>query len=251
MLRLCLIIAVVAAIGTLALSQLKVAEKIKGLDSELTDTKQRLTTSQTSEATAKKNARAEKEAADKASKELEGTKAELETAGARAEQQQKRADDLEVNLNKTTKERNESQAELAEFKAFGKTPQEIRGVLAENKKLVAERGEVDGKILEQGRKIVELRKRVLMYEPELAEIRPPTNLKGRVIAVDPKYEFVVLDVGEKQGLPERAELLVNRSGKLVAKLRVLSVDENRAIANVLPDWKQAEIMEGDTVVAGL
>jgi hypothetical protein len=251
MLRICLIIAIVAGLGTLALSQLKVKDKIDTLSSSLDETQKQLTTSRDTEQKAKKTAREMTAAAEKANKELEGTKAELETTSAKAEQQQKRADDLEVNLNKTTKEKNESQAKLAEYEAFGKTPLEIRGVLAENKKLVSERGEVDKKIQVQSRDIVALKKRLLIYEPEEAQIRAPANLKGKVIAVDPKYEFVVLDVGEKQGLPERAELLVNRSGKLVAKVRVLSVDENRAIANVLPDWKQAEIMEGDTVVAGL
>jgi hypothetical protein len=250
MLRLCLIIAIVAGLGTLLLSQVKVAEKIKGLNTDLTAANQEIGTLKQSENTAKRESKQAKEAASKANQELESTKAELETASAKAEQQLKRADDLEVNLNTTTKAKNEAQAELAEYKAFGKTPQEIRGVLAENKKLVEERGGLDKRILEQGRSIVDLTNRLAVYEG-VAVVRPPANIKGRVVAVDPKYEFVVLDVGEKQGLPARSELLVNRSGKLVAKIRVLSVDENRSIANVLPGWKQAEIMEGDTVVAGL
>lgn len=251
MLRICLIIAIVAGLGTLAISHVKVADKITTLNATLDDTQKQLTTSRETERKAKKTAQEMTAAAEKANKELEGTKAELETASAKAEQQQKRADDLEVNLNKTMKEKNDAQVKLAEFEAFSMTPLQIRAALAENKKLVSERSEVDKKIQLQGREIVALTKQLSIFVGDSAPPQVPTGLKGKVVAVDPKYEFVVLDVGEKQGLPERAELLVNRSGKLVAKVRVLSVDENRAIANVLPDWKQADIMEGDTVVAGL
>ena len=42
---------------------------------------------------------------------------------------------------------------------------------------------------------------------------------------------------------------MNRNGKLVAKLRVLSVQKDRAIANVIPGWKLGEVMEGDRVIA--
>ena len=52
----------------------------------------------------------------------------------------------------------------------------------------------------------------------------------------------------KQGVVERGELLVNRDGKLVAKLRVTGVEPKRCIANVLPEWKQADVMEGDAVL---
>jgi hypothetical protein len=34
----------------------------------------------------------------------------------------------------------------------------------------------------------------------------------------------------------------------VAKVRVTKVEPNRSIANIMPDWKQAEVMEGDQVV---
>ena len=54
-----------------------------------------------------------------------------------------------------------------------------------------------------------------------------------------------------QGVLPRGEMLVNRSGKLVAKIRILTADPHRSVANVLPDWKQGEIMEGDVVLVGL
>ena len=65
----------------------------------------------------------------------------------------------------------------------------------------------------------------------------PAGLKGKVLVADPKWNFVVLNVGEDQGVLERGELLVNRNGKLVAKVVVRSVQKDRCIANVLPGWE--------------
>jgi len=79
----------------------------------------------------------------------------------------------------------------------------------------------------------------------------PPNLKGKVIVADPKWEFVVLDIGEDDGLLEQGELLVNRNGRLVAKVRVQSVQKGRAIANLVNGWKLGDVAEGDLVIPAL
>jgi hypothetical protein len=35
---------------------------------------------------------------------------------------------------------------------------------------------------------------------------------------------------------------------LIAKVKITRVEPNRAIANVMPEWKQEDIVEGDQVV---
>jgi cell shape-determining protein MreC len=72
-----------------------------------------------------------------------------------------------------------------------------------------------------------------------------------VIAVDPKYDFVVLDIGGNQGILENAKLIINRDGKFIGKVRVTSVEPNRSVANVMPEWKQDDIMEGDVAISQL
>ena len=59
---------------------------------------------------------------------------------------------------------------------------------------------------------------------------------------------MVLDIGEDKGVVPRGELMVNRNGKLIAKVRVSSVDKSRSIANIMPGWNQGEVMEGDRVI---
>ena len=74
------------------------------------------------------------------------------------------------------------------------------------------------------------------------------SCKGKVLITDPKWNFVVLDVGEDKGMKGGGELLVNRNGKLVGKVVVRTVQKDRSIANVLPGWELGEVMEGDQVI---
>ena len=76
----------------------------------------------------------------------------------------------------------------------------------------------------------------------------PAGLNGRVVVVDPKYDFVVLNIGEKQGVVENGVLMVSRDSKLVAKVRITSVSPDRSIGNIMPGWKLGDVMEGDLVV---
>jgi hypothetical protein len=73
------------------------------------------------------------------------------------------------------------------------------------------------------------------------------NLKGKIIAVDPKWDFVVLNIGEDQGVLEDGEMLVSRDGKLVAKVIVRSIQKGHSIANVVPGWRLGDMVEGDEV----
>ena len=68
--------------------------------------------------------------------------------------------------------------------------------------------------------------------------------------VDPKWDFVVLDIGDDQGVSADGELLVSREGKLVAKVIVRSLEKDRCIANIIPGWKLGEMIEGDEVTPG-
>jgi hypothetical protein len=76
----------------------------------------------------------------------------------------------------------------------------------------------------------------------------PTGLKGRVLAVDPKFDFVVLDIGDDQGVKERGEMMVSRQGKLIGKIRISSVQKDRSVASIIPAWKRGDVREGDQVI---
>ena len=78
-------------------------------------------------------------------------------------------------------------------------------------------------------------------------ITEPAALRGKILVVDPRWDFVVLNVGDDQGLKDHGELLVSRDGKLVAKIIVRSIQKDRSIAYIMPGWKLGEVIEGDEV----
>jgi DNA repair exonuclease SbcCD ATPase subunit len=248
LIRICLIVAIIAGLVVGGLNFVKVKEKITTLQANLdTETK------------------AHKEFLDKynisqkdltkTTAELKQTKAELEATAAAKEKadaevaaQTKRADKLTEDLNKTRQERDTAQQDLAAYKATGVTPQQILGFNAELKKLQDNLSvaDIENKVLMK--KVKKLDTELLGYRDPNFFVSLPASLKGKVLVADPKWNFVVLDVGEDQGVLERGELLVNRNGRLVAKVVVRSVQKDRSIANVMPGWELGGVMEGDLVI---
>jgi hypothetical protein len=76
----------------------------------------------------------------------------------------------------------------------------------------------------------------------------PSNLVGKVLQIDPKWQFLVLDVGADQGALNRGQMLVHRGGRLVAKVKITHVEKHQCIADILPGWKLTEVHEGDQVI---
>ena len=249
LMRISLIVAIIAGLAVGTLNFVKVKEKITQLQSDLdretkahkefegkyTSTKRELDKTKTELAQTKATLEATTAAKDKAESDLAA--------------QTKRADKLTEDLNKTRQERDAAQADLAAYKATGVTPQQILGMNKEFKavqdNLVV--ANTENKLLAQ--KIKKLESRACCVSGfRTYFVILPANLKGKVLVTDPKWNFVVLNMGEDQGVLDRGELLVNRDGKLVAKVIVRSVQKDRSIANVMPGWELGEVMEGDQVI---
>jgi hypothetical protein len=187
------------------------------------------------------------DALKQATQEMADAKSEREKAVATAAMQIKRADELSDKLTKTTQERDQAQTELAAYKATGITPDQV-GKLSRALKESQEAVEIvnEEKLVLQ-RALTRLQARLAKYEGPDPTIRLRADLRGKILVVDPKWDFVVLNIGQDQGVLENGELLVSREGKLVAKIVVRSVEKNRCIANVVPGWKLGEVIEGDEV----
>ncbi len=250
MLRVFLIVAVAAGLAAAVVGYTRVGGKISELNTELTATKTQRDTLLASETRLKRDLRTANESLASTTAELADTKSDLEVTQTRAAQQEVRANQLEQERNTYLKERNDAQTELAVWRAFNRTPDEIRALIAENRRLVDENVALMEENRVLARKVDSLENRIAIYEGRQQRVVLRRDLRGEVIAVDPKFDFVVLNIGESDGVLERGEMLVNRGGRLVAKVRVLSVEPRTSVANVLPDWRQVEIMEGDAVMVG-
>lgn len=248
LLRISLIVAILAGLAVGGLNFVTVKEKITTLQANLkteTEAHQKFQKLYTDTDKELKKTTAELK---QTKTTLEATTAAKDKAEADLAVQTKKADKLTADLAKTTQERDTAQQDLAAYKVTGRTPQQILNMDKEYKavqdNLAA--AETENKVLLRKNNKLEIE--LAVYRDPNFFVPLPASLKGKVLVADPKWNFVVLNVGEDQGVLERGELLVNRNGKLVAKVVVRSVQKDRCIANVLPGWELGEVMEGDQVI---
>ena len=76
------------------------------------------------------------------------------------------------------------------------------------------------------------------------------GVRGTVLAVNQAYNFVVLNLGGRQGLESNAEMLVLRSGTVIGKIRVSSVEPATAIGDIITNSlaRGVQVQPGDTVI---
>ena len=247
LLRISLIVAILAGLGAGVVSYLEVSDKIPVLTKQRDDEH----TAKVSEITAHTKTKTELKKTQgeltQTQTELAETKTDRDKQIARADAQNKRADVLADKLTKTTAERDEAQNDLASYKATGLTPDQVVKLNKNLKDAHLEIEAVNGEKVVLLRTITKLTNTLARYIGETTYVKLRADLQGKVLVVDPKWDFVVLDIGEDQGVIEQGELLVSRSGKLVAKIVVRSVQKDRCIANLIPGWKLGEMIEGDFV----
>jgi archaellum component FlaG (FlaF/FlaG flagellin family) len=247
--RIALIAAVVLGLLTAAANFVKVRDRITTLTQERDSEKSQKETAQSDLARTRRDL-------DKTKTDLAQTKQTLETATterdnavAENEAQKKIAASLADQLKKTKQDLGDAQAKLAAWDASGVQPEQINGLLAQLKQVQNERLDLSNHLTHLTYQYNKATNELARYI--FGEVIPPEppDLVGKVLVVDPKYDFVVLNVGQDQQVVEYGQLLVSRDGKLVAKVRVRSVDKDRSIANIMPGWQLADIFEGDTVTA--
>jgi len=77
-----------------------------------------------------------------------------------------------------------------------------------------------------------------------------TGVRGTVLAVNQAYNFVVLNLGARQGLEANSEMLVLREGTLIGKIRISSVEPATAIGDIISSSlaRGVQVQPGDTVI---
>jgi myosin heavy subunit len=76
------------------------------------------------------------------------------------------------------------------------------------------------------------------------------SVRGTVLAVNQAYNFVVLNLGNRQGLEPNAEMLVLRETTIIGKIRISSVEPATAIGDILGNSlaRGVQVQPGDTVI---
>ncbi len=247
--RIFTVLAIVAGVAIIVVTQLKLREHVQGIIDQR-------------EQNAKDRDK-EKARANKAERTLHTTSNELVSATAaflstsnELETTKGTLAQTKTELEKTATERQKAldsekaaRQELAQWNALGVRPEQVKvlqqdfakatnaiAALSEEKKVI-------------NRELTRVKNKLdSILSPDDRIVPLPIGLKGTVLVVDPKWDFVVLDIGEKQGVLEDGIMLVHRDSKLVGKVKISKVMMERSIANILPGWKLDEIREGDKVL---
>jgi hypothetical protein len=76
------------------------------------------------------------------------------------------------------------------------------------------------------------------------------GLRGTVLAVNQAYNFVVLNLGGRQGVETNSEMLVLRNGTLIGKIRLSSVEPATAIGDIISSTltRGVQVQTGDNVI---
>jgi septal ring factor EnvC (AmiA/AmiB activator) len=247
LIRISLIVAIVAALAASALNFVVVKDKITTLIGDRDSQRSQKEQAQSELASTKKELAKTKDDLAQTQQELADTQAARDKAVADAATQSKRADDLSDKLAKTTQERDDARNNLAAYTATGLTSDQVTKLNATLKNAQTEIEAISEEKMVLQHAVLTLKTRLAKYEGPDTDIKLRADLKGKILVVDPKWDFVVLNIGEDQGVLEDGELLVSRDGKLVAKVVVRSVEKDRCIANIVPGWQLGEVIEGDEV----
>jgi exonuclease VII large subunit len=244
--RILLIVAIIAALAAGALSFTQVRGKITMLMQQRDDYHTQLTQTQATLDKTTKDLTKTKADLTQTQQDLATAKKERDTAEANEAAQKKRADDLTDKLAKTTQERDTAQANLAAYTVNG-TAKEFADLSRALKNAQNTIEAINEEKLVMSHTIDRLKSQLAELIGTNPVVTLPATLRGRILVVDPKWDFVVLSIGDDQGVKENGELLVSRDGKLVAKVIVRSIQKDRCIANLMPGWKLGQVIEGDEV----
>ena len=188
--------------------------------------------------------------------EKEQVTEQLETVKNEAEQSKSQISDLTAQVSAKETKISELTAQLEEEKqkidslASGQSASPTSAPSAEDQ----------AKMQEQETLIAKLQGDLDSSRTQLEELRRDKanraaglmrkGLEGRVLAVNQAWNFVVLNLGDRNGVVGNAEMLVKRGNQLVGKVRVTSVEPSTSIADIVSSSvpRGISIQPGDNVI---
>jgi septal ring factor EnvC (AmiA/AmiB activator) len=247
LLRLCLVLAILAGIGVIVVSQAVLKPQIQVIIDKRDTHEKNWKTAVTVTNKLNRELKDTQVKLKSTEENLDTTKTALASTTKQLEEETKRSNDRSMAIEKLKSELKGMSDKLAAWEALGYTVDQIAGVIKQLKEFKSN----NEALLDENKLF---KARIDRLEREIADLRGsgedpvmPASARGRVLVVDPKWDFLVLDVGSKLGLKDKGVLLVSRNGALIAKVRVMNVQPDRSIANIMPGWKLKDVMEGDQV----
>jgi len=252
----CIILSLGAAVlGFLNRGKLVAAtDDLENASSQLTSTRQELQATKTELEEKKQQITSLGSEKDTLTAELgearnEATKAKEEIVAA-----QERATNAEGEIAQLKQDSEAKDIRIAELEqevsAGGSTPEQPGADLTELQARVGELETINQSLQDQNTgltaQVAELRRKE--GDRQRGLMRP--GVSGTILAVNQSWNFVVLSLGDRQGVVPNAEMLVQRDGQFLGRIRVTSVEPSTSIADILVRTvpRGFTIMPGDRVV---
>ncbi len=248
LLRISLIVAILAGIGTIVVTHLKTREHVQNIISEREKNAKdrdvataRYKKAENNLASTSNLLNQTKATLAKTEEDLNGTKQQLATA-------QESLKKTTTELTRVSEDRKSLQAEMSKWEQLKVKPEQVQGMIAEVKMKTEAIAALEDEKKILNRRVAELDNEIKQLVGENYEVPLPAGTRGSVVAVDPKWNFVILDIGAEQQILKGGVLMVHRNSQLVGKVRINEVMEKRSIASMLPGWNLGDIEEGDQVL---
>lgn len=191
-------------------------------------------------------------------KELAGTQDLLSEATAAQETLSRAVEDRQKEIDRLSKDLTQSRSEretlASQLKDLTSERDEMQGKLADLEKA---KGELESKVTELSQQpTVELEKVVVGSSQggggtaaSPASVGATAVTDGQVVVVNREYDFIVMNLGKKQGLSVGQEFQVVRGTEVLGKVKVEKIYDELSAAAILPESRKDSIREGDTVKA--
>ena len=167
---------------------------------------------------------------DKLSKDLESAKTDLESTNSKL---------------KVTSEQLQSFQDGLKGRKPDELFQEINDLSEKVKVAEGERSLLNAAKEKSEAELKKMREQMEMTKPGGTK---SMSLSGRILAVNPTWNFVILDLGKNDQVVEGLTMVIYRGEKIIGKIKTVTVDAQTAVADVLPGTPATAIEVGDQVV---
>ncbi len=204
-------------------------------------------------------------------KKLKATETDLEAVKSQAAEAAAKAQNAEVELGKVQSEKagveaklRANETQIADLQkrvsettigtvsgtVEGDAPNDLRAALTDTRTQLAAAEQEKTLLAEKMRAAQD---RLAAMEAEKRKRQSAANspgVHGTVLAVNQAYNFVVLGIGNRQGVVANSEMLVMRQGSLIGKIRISSVEPTTSIGDIISNSlaRGVQVQPGDTVV---
>ncbi|HEY1581532.1 MAG TPA: hypothetical protein VGF73_00370 [Chthoniobacterales bacterium] len=230
--------------------------KVKGMSSELVTTTAARDAATQGRAASERKLKAQQKAMSAATSKETAAEEKAQTATADLTKAQNEKAELESKLQASETQIADLQKRVAEATvggvagaSNGVSAPDLKAMLDDTKAQLAA-AEQEKQLL--GDKVKDAQDRVKQMEEEKKrrETGNAPGIHGTVLAVNQAYNFVVLSMGDRQGVVPNSEMLVMRHGSLIGKIRISSVEPTTSIGDIITNSlaRGVQVQPGDTVI---